>query len=66
MIWPIQGWRRKKPGGKLIIAEWSYQGDIGQGGLLLPSNTRFGLMRALQAAEKDGFGRNEWKAYLSG
>ena len=34
MTWPIQG---KK---KLIIAEWSYQGDIGQGELLLPSNGR--------------------------
>ena len=30
MAWPLQG--RKRPGGRLIIAEWCYQGDIGQGG----------------------------------
>ena len=40
-FWQVMAWslqKRKKPGGRLIIAEWCYQGDIGQAGLLLPSS----------------------------
>jgi hypothetical protein len=50
---------------KLIIAEWSYQGDIGQGESSLLSR---GTIRTGESftgcGKKDGFGRNEWKAYL--
>jgi hypothetical protein len=54
MGWPIQGKR------KLIIAEWSCQGDIGQEGLLLPSRVDsdvqgfLGCGKGLVSAEMNG------------